>query len=120
MHRHRYFFNAPSLRVVSASYTYVNRVYLVIYPMMSGQYQDISSVDKESFDYVFEQNVTIPLKSSEGIVRCNVYRPKDESKQYPVLVTYGPCEYHFPTGCRIEARVFRFEPPLPIQLSDRS
>ncbi|KAK4942428.1 hypothetical protein LTR10_017875 [Elasticomyces elasticus] len=57
---------------------------------MVAQYPDISSVDKEFFDYVFEQNVTIPLKSSEGIVRCNVYRPKDESKRYPCLVTYGP------------------------------
>ncbi|KAI1630287.1 Alpha/Beta hydrolase protein [Exophiala viscosa] len=57
---------------------------------MVAQYPDISSVDKKSFEYVYEQNVTIPLKSSEGIVRCNVYRPKDESKRYPCLVTYGP------------------------------
>ena len=57
---------------------------------MVAQYPDICSVDKESFEYVFEQNVTIPLKNSEGIVRCNVYRPKDESKRYPCLVTYGP------------------------------
>lgn len=46
-------------------------------------------VDKASFPYIFEQDVTIKLKSFEGLVRCNVYRPKHEEK-VPVLVTYGP------------------------------
>ncbi|GAM86959.1 hypothetical protein ANO11243_049800 [Dothideomycetidae sp. 11243] len=52
--------------------------------------RDIRTVDKDSFPYIFEQNVTIPLKHSTGVVRCNVYRPKDESQKYPVLMTYGP------------------------------
>jgi len=51
--------------------------------------QDIHAVDEKSFTYVFEQNATVPLKSSEGLVRCNVYRPKTTEK-VPVLVTYGP------------------------------
>lgn len=56
--------------------------------------RDIRLVDESSFPYIFERNATIPLKSSTGIVRCNVYRPKttqgsDEIK-VPVLVTYGP------------------------------
>lgn len=83
--------------------------------MMPGQYKDISSVDKDSFDYVFEQNVTIPLKSSEGIVRCNVYRPKDESKKYPVLVTYGPCKYFTSRQiAALEHEAFSLNPPLPV------
>lgn len=56
---------------------------------MPSQTKDLLSVDKESFPYVFEQNLTIPLKSSDGLVRVNVYRPKTEEK-VPVLVTYGP------------------------------
>ncbi|KAK7899773.1 hypothetical protein LTR67_003518 [Exophiala xenobiotica] len=57
---------------------------------MPNEIRDISTVDKDSYSYVYEQNVTIPLKSSQGIVRCNVYRPKDGSQKYPVLITYGP------------------------------
>ncbi|KIW99958.1 uncharacterized protein Z518_10886 [Rhinocladiella mackenziei CBS 650.93] len=57
---------------------------------MPNQIRDISSIDRDSFTYIFEQNVTIPLKSSQGLVRCNVYRPKDETQKYPALVTYGP------------------------------
>ncbi|KAF2158255.1 X-Pro dipeptidyl-peptidase protein [Myriangium duriaei CBS 260.36] len=53
-------------------------------------FQDISKVDKHSYPYIFEQNISINLRHSSGIVRCNVYRPKDESQTYPVLVTYGP------------------------------
>lgn len=54
--------------------------------------QDIHTVDNTSFSYIFEQNATVPLKSSEGLVRCNVYRPKEsgENHRVPVLVTYGP------------------------------
>lgn len=57
---------------------------------MPNEIKDIQTSDKDSFPYIFEQNVTVPLKSSSGVVRCNVYRPKSEDKQYPVLITYGP------------------------------
>ena len=50
---------------------------------------DLLVVDTTSFPYIFEQNVTIKLKSFDGIVRCNIYRPKTE-EMVPVLVTYGP------------------------------
>lgn len=50
---------------------------------------DLATRDDTSFPYVFEQNVTIALKDQSGLVRCNVYRPKDAEK-VPVLVTYGP------------------------------
>jgi predicted acyl esterase len=50
---------------------------------------DIHTLDEKSFPYVFEQNATVPLKSSEGLVRVNVYRPKTAEK-VPVLITYGP------------------------------
>jgi predicted acyl esterase len=50
---------------------------------------DLLVVDETSFPYIFEQNVTIVIKSVEGLVRCNIYRPKT-SKKVPVLVTYGP------------------------------
>lgn len=53
---------------------------------------DLHKVDTESFKYVFEQNATVELRSSSGLCRVNVYRPKDsgEAKKVPVLVTYGP------------------------------
>ena len=50
---------------------------------------DLLVIDKTSFPYIFEQNVTIVLKSFEGKVRCNIYRPKNDDN-VPVLVTYGP------------------------------
>jgi predicted acyl esterase len=53
-------------------------------------YGDISSKDDQSFDYVYEQNVSIPLKDSGTVVRANIYRPKDKDANFPVLVTYGP------------------------------
>ena len=56
---------------------------------MPNQTRDLHTVDKDSFAYIFEQNATVPLKSSDGLVRVNVYRPKTEEK-VPVLVTYGP------------------------------
>lgn len=55
--------------------------------------KDAYRVDESSFPYIFEENVTVPLKTtSRGIIRCNVYRPKStkEGKKFPVLVTYGP------------------------------
>ena len=53
---------------------------------------DLHTVDETSFPYVFEQNATVELKSSDGLVRCNVYRPKGSGpeRRVPVLVTYGP------------------------------
>lgn len=57
---------------------------------MPNQIRDISTTDAESYPYIFQQNVSIPLKSSSGVVRCNVYRPKSDSSSFPVLVTYGP------------------------------
>lgn len=57
---------------------------------MPNPIKDLYKIDQTSFDYIYEENVTVPLKGDKGLVRCNVYRPKDASKQYPVLVTYGP------------------------------
>ena len=50
---------------------------------------DLLKVDSTSFPYIYEENVTIELKTFKGLVRCNIYRPKDDQK-VPVLVTYGP------------------------------
>ncbi|KAJ9665636.1 hypothetical protein H2201_004328 [Coniosporium apollinis] len=59
---------------------------------MPNQIKDLHTVDDSSYPYIFEQNAAVVLKSSEGLVRCNVYRPKDSGEQsrVPVLVTYGP------------------------------
>jgi predicted acyl esterase len=52
---------------------------------------DLHQIDESSFDYVYEENVTIHLKDDRGLVRCNVYRPKAANgEKFPVLVTYGP------------------------------
>ncbi|EMC98769.1 hypothetical protein BAUCODRAFT_103232 [Baudoinia panamericana UAMH 10762] len=51
---------------------------------------DLHTLDETTFDYIYEENATIRLPGGRGIVRCNVYRPKDTSRTYPVLVTYGP------------------------------
>ncbi|KAJ9130731.1 Acyl esterase [Pleurostoma richardsiae] len=53
---------------------------------------DLHRIDEATFPYVFEQNATVKLKSSDGLVRCNVYRPKGSgpAKTVPVLVMYGP------------------------------
>lgn len=56
---------------------------------MPSQTRDLLKVDEDSFPYIFEQNVTVSLKSSDGLVRVNVYRPKTQER-VPVLVTYGP------------------------------
>ncbi|KAK3994512.1 cocaine esterase [Cladorrhinum sp. PSN332] len=53
------------------------------------EWNDISSIDDTSFEYVFEQNVNVPLQTGNAVIRCNVYRPKT-SALVPVLVTYGP------------------------------
>ena len=52
---------------------------------------NLHKVDDTSFDYVYEENVTIQLKDGRGIIRCNVFRPRaPETSSFPVLVTYGP------------------------------
>lgn len=52
---------------------------------------DLHQVDETSFDYIYEENVSIELKDDRGLVRCNVYRPKSSTdEKFPVLVTYGP------------------------------
>ena len=56
---------------------------------MPNEIKDIRTVDKTSFPYIFEQNVTVELKAGKGLIRCNVYRPKT-TDPVPVLVTYGP------------------------------
>ena len=50
---------------------------------------DAHKMDKDSFPYLYEENVVVPLKCQEGVVRANVFRPKGDG-EYPVLVTYGP------------------------------
>ncbi|KAF2218868.1 Alpha/Beta hydrolase protein [Elsinoe ampelina] len=56
---------------------------------MPNQVRDLRTVDETTFPYIFEQNTAVPLKSGDGPVRVNVYRPKTDTK-VPVLVTYGP------------------------------
>jgi predicted acyl esterase len=58
---------------------------------MPNRIRDLREVDTTSFPYIFEKNVTVPLRAANGLVRCNIYRPKDsDQNKYPVLVTYGP------------------------------
>jgi predicted acyl esterase len=58
---------------------------------MPNQLRDIRTVEKGSYPYIFEKDVSVPLQNG-GVVRCNVYRPNDSDSEvrYPVLVTYGP------------------------------
>jgi predicted acyl esterase len=56
---------------------------------MPNQIRDIRTIDDNSFPYIFEQNVSVPLKARSGLIRANVYRPKGQQKA-PVIVTYGP------------------------------
>ena len=58
--------------------------------MASKTVPDVRKVDSISFSYIYEENVSVVLRNGNGMVRCNVYRPKDTSEKYPVLVTYGP------------------------------
>lgn len=57
---------------------------------MPNEIKDLYKTDDQSFDYLYEENVTVPLKGGKGLVRVNVYRPKTQETRYPVLVTYGP------------------------------
>lgn len=56
---------------------------------MPNQIRDLHTVNAESYPYIYEQNATVRLQTSEGLVRVNVYRPKTDAK-VPVLCTYGP------------------------------
>jgi hypothetical protein len=56
---------------------------------MPNKIQDLHKVDKDSFPYIYEENATVELKTSDGLVRVNVFRPKTDEK-VPVLCTYGP------------------------------
>ncbi|KAL8369831.1 hypothetical protein RB595_000260 [Gaeumannomyces hyphopodioides] len=56
---------------------------------MANQIIDGYTIDDTSFSYIFEQDVAVQLQAGGGLIRCNVYRPK-ESGPVPVLVTYGP------------------------------
>lgn len=59
--------------------------------IMPPQIKDAHKVDETSFPYIYEENTEVPLKtSSNGIIRCNIYRPKISGEKFPVLVTYGP------------------------------
>jgi hypothetical protein len=65
---------------------------------MPNEIRDLLVTDKDSFPYIYEQNVTIPLTSIKGgLVRCNVYLPKNIAK-VPVIVTYGPYGKDTPYG----------------------
>ncbi|KAH8815292.1 Alpha/Beta hydrolase protein [Xylogone sp. PMI_703] len=57
---------------------------------MPNTIRDIHKVDTTSFDYIYEENVSVLLKDGKGLVRCNVYRPRSNTEKFPVLVTYGP------------------------------
>ena len=63
---------------------------------MPNKIQDLAKFEEGSFDYIFERNVTIQPKSVKGLIRCNVYRPKD-IKEAPVIMTYGPYGKDTPT-----------------------
>lgn len=80
---------------------------------MPNKIQDLHTVDDKSFDYVFEQNATVTLRSSEGLVRVNVYRPKT-SEKVPVLVTYGPYVQMTSSlaGARADSRQLRKGHPI--------
>ena len=57
---------------------------------------NLHTTEEHSFDYVFERDVDVPLKTSQPniehdplLVRANIYRPKAAGR-FPVLCTYGP------------------------------
>ncbi|OJJ78033.1 hypothetical protein ASPBRDRAFT_142373 [Aspergillus brasiliensis CBS 101740] len=58
---------------------------------MSTQAIDAHTIDTISYPYIFEKNVSVPLKNG-SFIRCNVYRPKTSvpDAKHPVLATYGP------------------------------
>ncbi|UPL03061.1 hypothetical protein LCI18_013995 [Fusarium solani-melongenae] len=58
---------------------------------MAAQHRDIQTVDSQSYPYIFEQHVSVPLGNG-GVIRCNIYKPKAASAdtKFPVIMTYGP------------------------------
>lgn len=62
---------------------------LPLHVEMPNQIRDLHTVDRDKYPYIFEQNATVQLKCSDGLVRVNVYLPKT-GERVPVLVTYGP------------------------------
>lgn len=56
---------------------------------MPNSIKNIARIDASSFPYILEENISITLANDAGIIRCNVYRPKNVANA-PVLVTYGP------------------------------
>jgi hypothetical protein len=56
---------------------------------MPNPIKDLLVVDHDSFPYIYEENHTVKLQSNPGLVRLNVYRPKNVPR-CPILVTYGP------------------------------
>lgn len=57
---------------------------------MPNQIRDISSVDHDTYPYIFEENVNVPVHTfDKGLIRVNVYRPKTD-KPAPVVITCGP------------------------------
>lgn len=63
------------------------------FPKPEPKRSSIKTVDATTFAYIVEQNVDIPLSTSEkGVIRANIYRPheSDQGVKFPVLVTYGP------------------------------
>jgi len=49
---------------------------------------DLLVVNSTSFPCILEQDVSIKLKTFDGLVRCNTYRPNID-ENVPVPVTYG-------------------------------
>lgn len=39
---------------------------------------------------IIDKNLDIPLKDGVNVLRCDVFRPQDESQRYPVIMTAGP------------------------------
>lgn len=77
--------------------------------------KDLHQVDSITFEYIYEQNVTIQLPDGSGLVRCNVYRPKaEDTAKFPVLVTYGPYGKDIP----YETWVTRALPSISIDDAD--
>lgn len=58
---------------------------------MAAQHRNIQTVDSQSYSYIFEQHVSVPLGNG-GVIRCNIYKPKAASAdmKFPVIMTYGP------------------------------
>lgn len=58
---------------------------------MAVHVKDVSTVDRTSYPYIFEKNVSVSLGNG-SFIRCNIYRPKTKAPgaKHPILATYGP------------------------------